>query len=73
MQSTNITDLFFWSNWWISQIDDVCQSRVHHINRSTWMRVAATSKLAAPSTSINSSFSFCFGLFNIMPQLAQSS
>ena len=75
LQSTNITDLFFWSNWWIVKltmcakvchVDErmsilligqtefkIAQSRACPINRSTWMRVAAISKLVATPTLIN--------------------
>ena len=42
------------------------------INCSTWLWVAAISKLVATSASINWSFCFRFGLFKVMPRLAQS-
>ena len=50
---------------------DIPQLRTLPVKRSTSIRVAAMSKLAATSLAANWSFSFCFGLFKLVPLTAQ--
>ena len=51
---------------------DIPQLRTLPVKRSTSIRVAAMSKFAATSLAANWSFSFCFGLFKLVPLTAQS-
>ena len=62
------------SNLFIGQMEfDIPQLRSLPTKRSTCIPVAAMSKFAATSLSENWSFSFCFGLFKVVPITVQSS
>ena len=51
---------------------DILQLRTLPIKRLACIPVAAMSKFAATSLSENWSFSFCFGLFKVVPLIVQS-
>ena len=42
LQSTNITDLFFWFNWWIDQIDKKCAKVCHVDGRMSILLIGQT-------------------------------